>query len=213
MVKEAEDDANQQEQLDQLTSFMARTTLLDQISGPSTIEGGRLWGNSFCESENLPLSPGCNPSSPSRNQQPKNRPISASSNTPADTSDTSSRSRVADLLSCLSQLETEIRAFALEAGSKLDHVHRPSSKGPPKPFPLQNLIQKSAKFQDRLDVITFKGVDVVLRKNSITAELHHVVRCLEEAQTMWDARLSKIARIKAPSHGVLYDAGSERPPL
>ena len=189
------------DEIDRLSARIIGATLADQMDGLSTAApGGRLWGHYFTDTV-LPSH-----SSPFHShasfKQPREDIPSLSQHWA-----TASRSREAELLSCLSSLDKDINTFIAEVELDVGRIHRPSSKGQPQPFPLETLIKKSESLQDRLDTISFKSPTVKQRKECIAVKLAPAVELLKATRHSWDTRLEKIEKVKTPSKGVPFDTG------
>ncbi len=183
------------DEIEQLTSKIAGTTLADQMNGPATtVPGGRLWGHYFSKAES-PL-----PTSPFASHIPRENVPSLSSN-----QDTPPRSREVELLRCLSSLDIDINAFVDEVELDVGQICLPSSKEHPEPFPLQTLITKFGFLQSRLDTVSFKSPAVKLRKECLETKLAAAGELLQNARCSWDVRLKKIQKVKTPSKGVHFD--------
>ncbi|KJA21911.1 hypothetical protein HYPSUDRAFT_55224 [Hypholoma sublateritium FD-334 SS-4] len=195
------------DEIDQLSAKIAGTTLADQMNGPSTAApGGRLWGHYFTDVE-LPL-----PASPLSSHTGFKQPSEVNPSL-SQRQATTSRSREAELSSCLSSLEKDINTFVDEVELDVGRIHRPSSKGPPQPFPLETLIKSSESLQDRLDTISFKSPIVKQRKECIALKLSTAVELLKATRHSWDTRLVKIEKVKTPSKGVPFDTAHHYIPI
>lgn len=192
----AEDD-----EIERLSERIAGTTLADQMNGLSTATpGGRLWGHYFTEPP-LPLPSSPFSSSSIFKQSSENAPsLSQHQALPI-------RSREIELLSCLADIDRDLNTFVEKVKLDVGQIHRPSSKGEPKPFPLETLVKKSESLQDRLDAISFKSSTVSHRKECVAIKLATAVGLLKTARQSWDARLEKIEKARRPSKGVLFDTG------
>ncbi len=192
----AEDD-----EIDRLVARIAGTTLADQMNGPSTaIPGGRLWGHYFTGTESLRPSSPFSSSTIFKQAGEKVPSLSHHQMTPT-------RSREVELLSCVSSIDEDVNSFVDEVELEVERIHRPSSKGLPKPFPLETLVKKSETLQNRLDTISFKSPAVIQRKECIAIKLATAVELLEASRKSWDARLRKIEKTKTPSKGVPFATG------
>ncbi|KJA24977.1 hypothetical protein HYPSUDRAFT_200219 [Hypholoma sublateritium FD-334 SS-4] len=184
--------------IEQLSAKIVSTTLTDQMSGRSaSTPGGRLWGHYFTDTES-PL-----PSSPFGSHDPK-QPVSRNVS-PPHLQAAPCRSQEEELLRCLSILKTDVSHFVNEVELGVGQAHRPSSKGPPAPFPLQALVEKSGSLQVRLDAITFKSPPVKQCKEATAGKLAQAVSFLEAFQDSWHARLSKNQKEKTSLKGVPFD--------
>jgi hypothetical protein len=119
------------------------------------------------------------------------------------------RSREAELITCLSELEQEVDTFRERALEGLAHLSCPSSSGPPTSFPLSELLQSSRSLKDELETVTFRGPDVRDLKTSISSKLQKIATKLVAAKKEWNQKLSDIKAMKTPIHeGVLCETGT-----
>lgn len=137
-------------QIEELTAQLSASGLADNVSGPSLVPGGPLWSRNNSEdhqSDNdFPTSlkqiGGPSSSPPSMpHRSPPSRSSSSSQSCPASLHSPprqtgSRRSREAELIACLSELEQEVNTFRERALEGLAHLGRPLSSGPPTLFPL-----------------------------------------------------------------------------
>jgi hypothetical protein len=135
-------------QIEEITAHLSASVLADNVSGPSLVPGGPLWSrnssdhpsdNDFPTSSKQTGGPSSSPSSmthhspPSRSSSPQGLPTS--SHSPRQIG--SRRSREAELIACLSELEQEVDTLRERALEGLARLGRPSSSGPLY-FPFRN---------------------------------------------------------------------------
>jgi hypothetical protein len=208
-------------QIEEITAHLSASVLADSVSGPSLVPGGPLWSrncsedhqsnNDFSTSmKQTGLSP--SPSSMIHHSPPsRSSPFSQSLPTspyspPRQTG--SRRSREAELIVCLSELEQKVNTLRKRALEGLVRLGRPSSSGPPTLFPLSELLQSSRSLRDELETVTFKGPAILALKTSITSELQNIDAKLFAAKKDWNQKLSDIKAMKTPIHkGVLCETG------
>ncbi len=119
---------------------------------------------------------------------------------------TPSRSREAELLACLSNIDKDINIFveevALELNVFTNHRQR-GNQGRPSRDPRQN----SESLQGRLDTIFFKSPAVKHRKECIEIKLAKATESLKSCPTIVGCATEKIEQAKTPSKGVPFDTG------
>ena len=206
-------------QIEEITAHLSASVLADIVSGPSCVPGGPLWSrNSFedHQSDNdYPAStkkaggPSClssvtSHSPPSRSSSSWSVPTF--SHSPCQTG--SRRSREAELIACLSELEQEVDILCGKALEGLTRLGCPSSSGPPTSFPLSELFQFSRGLKDQLETVTFKGPAVHELKTSISSKLQKIDAKLFAAKKDWNQKLSDIKAMKTPIYeGVPCETG------
>jgi hypothetical protein len=208
-------------QIEEIATHLSACVLADNVSGPSLVPGGPLWSRNSSEdhqSDNIFLtstkqtgSPSSSPSSATHHSPPSR---SSSQSTPTSLHSPprqtgSRRSREAELITCLSELEHKVDTFRERALEGLAHLSCPSSSGPPTPFPLSELLQSSRSLKDELETVTFKGPAVYDLKTSISSKLQKIATKLVAAKKEWNQKLSDIKAMKTPIHeGVLCETGT-----
>jgi len=198
-------------QIDEITAHLSASVLVDIVSGPSRVPGGPLWSRNSSEdhqSDNdYPAStkkaggpsslsfvtrvspPSCSSSS---------RSVPTFLHSPCHTG--SRRSREAELIACLSELEQEVDILREKALEGLTRLGCPSSSGPPTSFPLLELFQSSRGLKDQLETVMFKGPAVHELKTSISSKLQKIDAKLFAAKKDWNQKLSGIKAMKTPIH-------------
>ena len=195
-----------------ITAYLAASVLADKVSGPPQNPGGSLWSrlNSSddhpSQDDHIPAPKVVHPHSiPAAHNRQSPNPLTSHS-PPRQVG--SRRSREADIFKCLADIETEVDALRHEASNRLTHQDRPSSSGPPTPFPHGELLALSKDLKSRLDVITFKGPAVLELKNSILSKLQTIEHKVTAAKKVWKEELSNIKTAKTPQYGLPYETGN-----
>jgi len=208
-------------QIEEITAYLSASVLADEVSGPLQMPGGSLWSrpdssedyppqdkSSFAPkaTQARPLSP--NPLA--RNSHidlHRPNPNQPSSHCPPRQPG-SRRSREAEILACLADIEVEVDALKREASERLAHVGKPSSSGPPPPFPLRDLSPLFGDLKSRLETISHKGPAVSALKNSILNKLHTIEIGVTTARKVWKEELADIKAAKTPQLGLPYETGN-----
>lgn len=200
-------------QIAEISAHLAASTLSDEVSGPSKVPGGRMWGSDITHMEHSQHSTSVESQHP---EDPLSTSSTRSSPKPLTSNVRKSRppgqgipARVPEreVLSCLKDIDTSVESFLREAASNLDSLTLPS-KAAPTVSPLQSLVDKSSYLRDRLDAVSWKSQTVRETKESISKKLRDVDQRLESAQSAWSARLSRIKETKTPSHGLPFDTST-----
>ncbi|KAJ3495312.1 hypothetical protein NLJ89_g10645 [Agrocybe chaxingu] len=118
-IAQREADEAIEEQVAQISAHLAAQTLSDHVSGPSENPGGRLWGNDppnpkdvsdLSSSKQFPLPRSA--SQKHRRTTSESPPFGCSQK--SDEQTPSRRSRERELLSCLSEIDTQLPGIALK---------------------------------------------------------------------------------------------------
>ena len=214
IFRKAQEDADiaLEAQLQDITAQLAANTLADNISGPST----RLWSGDTCDpnlSVDIPSDsyaaprqipsehqhpPAVNPSSPSppTHMLPAHAPPKQAG---------SNRSREQEVICSLSLLESDVQKLFDEVQNRLTNLGRPSSSGPPIPFPLFSFLRKSSDFRLELDAVTYQKPAVLALKDTISRKLHQIDSRLKTAKADWTQEQSDIRTLKTPVYGIPHD--------
>jgi hypothetical protein len=212
-------------QIEEITAHLSASVLADKVSGPSLVPGtgGPLWsrnGSEDHQSDNdYPTStkqtgrPSSSPSSVTHHSPPSHDHSSSSQSLPtflhSPRQTGSRRSREAELIARLSELEQDVDTLCERALEGLIRLGRPSSSGPPTLFPLSQLFQSSRSLKDELETVTFKGPAVHELKTSISSKLQKIDAKLVAAKKDWNQKLSDIKAMKTPIHeGVPCETGT-----
>lgn len=204
-------------QIEEITALLSASVLADDVSGPSLVPGGPLWSRNSSEDHqsdnNFPTSmkQTGGPSSPSsmthHSPSSSSQSVPTFSHSPRQTG--SRRSREAELIACLSELEQEVDTLRERALEGLTHLSCPSSSGPPTLFPLSELFQSSRNLKDELETVTFKGPAVCNLKTLISSKLQKIDAKLVAAKKDWNQKLFNIKAMKTPIHeGVPCETGT-----
>lgn len=208
-------------QIEEITAHLSASVLADNVSGPSLVPGGPLWTRNNSEdlqSDNdfpTSMKQTGGPSSPSsmthyspptRSSFPSESLTTSSNSPPRQTS--SRRSREAELIVCLYELEQEVNTLRDRALEGIARLGCPSSSGPPTLFPLSELLQSSRSLKDELEIVMFKGPAVIELKTSVSSKLQKINAKLIAAKKDWNQKLSDIKAMKTPIHeGVSCETG------
>lgn len=179
-----------EDEIEEISAYLAASVLADKVSGPPENPAGSLWSrdNSFSsESKATP------------DIQSSSRP-----HHPHHALAGSRRSREAQILSCLSDIEVEVNSLHSESKMSLNHLGLPSAGGPT-PFPLLNLLDVSSSLKSQLDGIKFKSPAVLELKDTISRKLLLNEKNLTDAKKQWTRTLSDIKTINTPIHGTPYE--------
>ena len=215
-------------EIEEISASLSATVLADRVSGPSEDPMASLWSrdSSFYNDSNATLD---TQSSSSVSSDPSHRthPHSLSrdslfyngSNATPDTQSPSSvsgdpshphsqarprRSREAQILLCLSDIEVEVNAFLSESKTALTLLGLPSI-GAPTQFPLLNLFDTLDSLKNQLDCVKFKSPAVLELKDSISRKLLLNEKNLTNAKKQWMLTLLDIKTINTPIHGLPYE--------
>jgi hypothetical protein len=216
-------------EIEEISAFLSATVLADKVSGPSEDLVGSLWsrGSSFYNDSNATPDTGTHSSSsvssdPSHSHSPSRSRDSSFYNGSNATLDTQSppsvssdpshphrqarprRSREAQILLCLSDIEVEVNAFLSKSKTALTLLGLPSI-GAPTQFPLLNLFDTSESLKDQLDGVKFKSPAVLELKDSISRKLLLNETNLTNAKKQWMLTLLDIKTINTPIHGLPYE--------
>jgi hypothetical protein len=181
-------------EIEELSAYLSATVLADKVSGPSQDPVGSLWSRDITFSDyNL-------------NNTALNTQSSLISSTPSHPHRQagSKRSREAELILCLSDIEVEVDALLTFSKKALTVLGFPSI-GAPTQFPLSNLLDTSHSLKSRLDGIKFKGPAILELKDSITRKLLLNERNLTDRRKQWMVTLSDIKTINSPIYGIPYE--------
>ena len=208
-------------QIEDITAYLSASVLADEVSGPLQTPGGSLWSRPDSSEDYLPqdkssfapeatqarpLSP--NPSAcNSHLDLHRPNPNQPSSHCPPRQPG-SRRSCEAEILASLADIEVEVDALKRKASEHLAHVGRPSSSGPPPPFPLRDLSPLFGDLKSRLETISHKGPAVSALKNSILNKLRTIELGVTTARKVWKEELADIKAAKTPQHGLPYETGN-----
>lgn len=204
-------------QIEEITARLSASVLADNVSGPSLVPGGPLWSRNSSEdhqsNNNFPTStkqtggPSSSPSSMTHHSPSSSQSLPTFSYSPRQSG--SRRSREAELIACLSELEQEVDTLCERALEGLTRLGCPSYSGPPTLFPLSELFQSSRDLKDELETVTFKGPAVCDLKTSISSKLQKIDAKLVAAKKDWNQKLSDIKAMKTPIHeGVPCETGT-----
>jgi hypothetical protein len=191
MYNEAQEEADAivERQIEEMTEFIAATTLADGVSGTSECPGGRLWA---AHPGTHPPHFGCQPA-PRHNPQPQAG---------------SRRSREANILLTLADLETSIQDLANDANPRLGALTFPSANKPPSAFPLSDLMTRSGNLRNDLGNITYKAPGVTLSKEAISKKLDDLDKRLSYARKKWLEALSAVREEQTPTHENIFDSSA-----
>ena len=139
-------------QIKDITAYLSASVLADEVSGPLQTPGGSLWLRPDSSEDYLPqdkssFAPKAMQARPlSLNPLPHNshldlhcpNPNQPSSHCPPHQPGSRCLCE-AEILASLADIKVEVDALKHKASECLAHVDRPSSSGPPPPFPLRDL--------------------------------------------------------------------------
>ena len=181
-------------EIEEISAYLSATVLADKVSGPSDDPVGSLWSRdiSFSDDSNTTLD--AHSTSVSSTVTPSHPHRQAGSR----------RSREAEIILCLSDIEAEVNALLTESKKALTLLAFPSI-GAPTQFPLSNLLDTSYSLKSRLDGIKFKGPAVLELKDSISRKLLLNEKNLTDTKRQWTVMLSDIKTINSPIHGIPYE--------
>jgi len=204
-------------QIEEITAHLSASVLADNVSGPSLVPGGPLWSrNSSKDHQSNSDSPSSSSIkktvSSMTHHSPSSHSILSSQSPPISSHSPlhqtgSRRSREAELITRLSELEKEADTLRERALEGFTHLGHPLSFGPPSPFPLSGLLQSSKSLKEELEMVTFKGAAVLDLKTSISSKLQKIDAKLVAAKKDWDQKLFNIKAMKTPIHGVPCETG------
>lgn len=208
-------------QIEEITAYLSASVLADKVSGPSQNSGGSLWSR-LDSVEDYPLQDKSTAATaPARPQPPPYLPaalnlstdLSHQNPTPASLHSPprqagSRRSREAEVLASLADIEVEVDALQRKVIERLTNLIQPSSSGPPIPFPHDDLFPLANDLQSRLDTITVKAPAVLELKGSILRRLQLTKLKAAKAKKTWNEQLSDIKAAKTPGYGLPYETGN-----
>jgi hypothetical protein len=207
-VKEANDraEAAVNSQIEEITAHLSTSTLADRVSGPFSNFGGRLWSRADGDEAIFPSSDSAN-SSKSRSfpNRPEHKSGTQSQSSPL--SPPTHRSRQDEILSCLSNLQSEVKEFVDDVSLRLDSLAPFSPIEPPSPFPLFDCLDTLDSLQHRLATVTFKGPQSLALKANIFTCLTSTEASLHLAKRQWDNDVATACLKRTPTYGVFYDTG------
>ena len=202
-----------EDQVEQISIYLASQTIADNVSGPSTSPGGRLWSRSTLE-DNVTRTPMKAISKPIFSSDPPIPPYTKFSLKPSlsPPSKTTSKSpsprhRDTEIITLLSDLQVAVKMLEDETSARLDVMERPSVRGPPTAFPLLDLIDRLEAFKDRLTTITFKSPAVTTAWEEISARIYFIEKRLVRAKKDWARDLATIKETHTPKTGIPFDTG------
>ena len=201
-VREAENraQATVDSQLEEITSYLSATTLADRVSGPSNGSGSRLWSRVDGDGAIFP-------SRKSANFGSSDRPEHNSRYPQAPRSSSTYRSQRDEVVSCLTDLQSEVEEFVIDVSLRLDNLVPFSPKGPPSPFPLLDCLDALDCLQHRLSSITFKGPQSLSIEANISSLLTSAEAKLRLARSQWDNDVATTRMSQTPTYSVFYDTG------
>jgi hypothetical protein len=210
-VKEAENRAQAavDSQLEEITTYLSTSTLADRVSGSSSILGGRLWSRADDDEAIFPIRDSRNSS---KSRSPPNRPehtygTRSPQSQRSPRSPPTHRSRRDEILSCLADLESEVKEVVDNVSLRLDSLVPFSPIGPPSPFPLLDCLETLDSLQHRLETVTFEGPQSLAFKANISTHLASTEAKLHLAKRQWDNDVSTARMKQTPTYGVFYDTG------
>jgi hypothetical protein len=112
-----------------------------------------------------------------------------------------------NVLSVLSDIEANVRKLHDKVLESLASVGKPSSTGPPLPFPFLDLLECSSSLRGQLDVITLKSPTVVAVKDLILRKLQELDQKVQSANREWAQNSADIRTKKTPVYGIPHDTG------
>ena len=201
-----------EDQVEQISIYLAAQTIADNVSGPPTSSGGRLWSRrtgkdtvTFTTTKASPKpifssgqhTPPCTNSSNPSSSPPSRTPPKPS--TP--------RHRETEVLACLSDLRVDVKVLEDEASARLDVIQMPPARGPPATFPLLDLIDRLDALKGRLTTISFKSPAVATAWEDISASIYFIEKRLVRAKKDWARDLATIKATHTPKTGIPFDTG------
>lgn len=207
-VKEAENRAQAavDSQLDEITAYLSTSTLADRVSSTSSILGGRLWSRADDDETIFPIRDSAN-SSKSRSSSNRPEHNSGTRFPQSQHSPPTYQSQRDEILSCLTDLQSEVKEFVDNVSLRLDGLVPFSPIGPPSPFPLLDCLDTVDSLQHRLATVTFKGPQSLALKASISTHLASTEASLHLAKCQWDSNVTTARMKQTPTYGVFYDTG------
>jgi hypothetical protein len=207
-VQEAENRAQAavDSQLEEITAYLSATTLADRVSGPSSSSGGRLWSRVDGDEAIFPShKPGNLSGSRTCRNRPEYNPGARSPQVPRSPSIL--RSRRDEIVSFLTDLQSEVEEFVIDVSSRLDNLAPPLLKEPPSPFLLHDCLDTLDCLKYRLSSITFNGPQSHSLKANISGHLDLAEAKLLGARCQWDNDVATNCMKQTPTYGVFYDTG------
>ncbi|KAF5328352.1 hypothetical protein D9619_013346 [Psilocybe cf. subviscida] len=190
-------------QMEDLSAHLAASTLSDQVSGPSNIPGGRLWGkeslaNDCYESTPRPASPGLKLSTSGK---------SSRRHTPRP------RDQEQEVLQHLRDVDEALDISSKEIASDILSVVPPSLKTVSTVFPLEVYFEALARLSDQLSMVSFKSAEVNIRLKCAKEKLDQSLKLLTDAKDAWLTRLGEIEDEKQSRGGVPYSTDHHFEPV
>lgn len=205
-------------QIEEITAYLSASVLADEVSGPSHNPGGSLWSRLDSSTEYPPqdkpkpvVPPKASKLAFNQTSPPTPAPPGPTPSHSPPRQASSRRSREADVLACLADIEAEVDIFNHQVLNRLAHLGQPSPSGPPTPFPHADLLPSSKEFKSRLDTITLKTPAVFELKDSVLRKLHLIESKVTTAKRGWKQELSDIKAMNTPEYGLPHKTGQRHP--
>ena len=204
-------------QIEEITAYLSASVLADEVLGPLQNPGGSLWSRLDSSMEYPPQDKPVVPPKASKSAfneisppTPEAPPGPTPSHSPPRQAG-SRRSREAEVLACLADIEAEVDIFSRQVLNRLAHLGQPSPSGPPMPFPHADLLPSSKEFKSRLDAITLKTPAVLELKDSVLRKLQLIESKVTTAKKGWKEELANIKAANTPEYGLPHETGQRHP--
>jgi hypothetical protein len=218
ILQNAEDDAHavMEAQIEEITMHLASQTLADKVSGPSVHDP--LWSRDVVYpsgSRSPPSTPASKSSTsstqsviPERHSSIPSYPTSSPLRESPPAKSSPGMHREEELIRVLTdELAPDVKNLLDETVERLKCLETPSSTGPPPPFPLASLLERSTKLCQRLDGVRSKSPAVLAVASPISKKLQRIDSKLKKAEKNWIEELAHISTMKTPSYGIPHNTG------
>lgn len=186
-------------QIEDLSAHLAASTLSDQVSGPSNIPGGRLWGTESLTDDCYEPTPHPLPPSP---MPSTTRKSSSRRHTPPP------RDQAQEVLQHLRDVDEALDILSKEIASDILSAELPSLEMANTVFPFDVHFEALAHLSDQLGMISFKNDEVTTRMKTAKEKLDRSSKRLTDAKDAWLTRIEQLNRAKRLRGGVSFSTGS-----